>query len=180
VNGPRSRDEAKEHLQSRLKSERIMNYSDRFNNAVEFVFEHECVYDSKHNVIVENVPGDSGGPTKYGIDHASHPDVDIANLTADGAKKIYYNSYWCPVYAEELGAPVGEFMFDTSVNNGVGYAVRVLQTVLGVGVDGRMGPVTLGVAHSRDSHELFSKLVEARNQHYQAIVDRIPNDCQIP
>jgi lysozyme family protein len=135
----------------------IMNYSERFNNAVEFVFEHECVYDSKHNVIVEDVPGDSGGLTKHGIDHASHPDVDIANLTADGAKQIYYNSYWCPVYAEELGAPVGEFMFDTGVNKGIGYAVRVLQTVLGVSVDGRIGPVTLGAARCSDSQELFSK-----------------------
>jgi lysozyme family protein len=155
-----------------------MNYSDRFNNAVEFVFVHECVYDSKHNVIVENVPGDSGGPTKYGIDHASHPDVDIANLTADGAKKIYYDSYWCPVYADELGSPIGEFMFDTGVNNGIGYAVRVLQTVLGIGVDGRIGPVTLGEARRQDSQELFSKLVEARNQHYRAIVDRIPGDAK--
>jgi lysozyme family protein len=109
---------------------------------------------------------------------ASHPDVDIANLTAEGAKEIYFNSYWCPVYAEELGGPVGEFMFDTGVNNGIGYAVRVLQTVLAVAVDGRIGPITLGAAHCRDSQELFSKLIEARNQHYRAIVDRIPNDAK--
>lgn len=38
--------------------------------------------------------------------------------------------------------------------------------------------MTLGAAHSRDSQELFLKLVEARNQHYPPIVNRIPNDAK--
>jgi hypothetical protein len=63
-----------------------MSYSELFNEAVKLVFQHECAFDSQGNVKAENVPGDSGGPTKYGIDHASHPDVNIYNLTGDGAK----------------------------------------------------------------------------------------------
>src|SRR6478735_11274468 len=37
----------------------------------------------------ENVPGDPGGPTKYGIDQRSHPDVNIRALTKEQAKAIY-------------------------------------------------------------------------------------------
>jgi hypothetical protein len=50
-----------------------MSYSELFNEAVKLVFQHECAFDSQGNVKAENVPGDSGGPTKYGIDHASIP-----------------------------------------------------------------------------------------------------------
>lgn len=151
-----------------------MSYSQRFNSAIEFIFEHECVYDSRGRVIPENVAGDSGGLTKYGIDAASHPNVDIAHLTEDGAKDIYFKCYWCPVRAEQLNAPVGEFMFDTAVNNGFGYAVQVLQGVLGVKVDGVMGPITLEAANRSDANGLFTKLMYARSEHYHGIVSRHP------
>ena len=57
--------------------------------------------------------------------------------------EIYYKCYWCPAHAEELNPPIGEFMFDTAVNNGLGYAVKVLQGALGVDRDGVIGPVNL-------------------------------------
>jgi hypothetical protein len=65
-----------------------------FNLAIAFILPHEeefarGYWGDERFVVVENVPGDDGGLTKYGIDEESHPDVDIANLTRDQAIAIY-------------------------------------------------------------------------------------------
>ena len=48
-----------------------------FNDIIEVVLHHEGGY--------VNDPDDPGGETNFGIAKRSHPDVDIANLTKDGA-----------------------------------------------------------------------------------------------
>ena len=55
---------------------------DTFEEIIDKVIEHEGGY--------VNDPDDPGGETKYGIAKKSNPDVDIANLTIEEAKKIYY------------------------------------------------------------------------------------------
>ena len=52
-----------------------------FNDIIEVVLHHEGGY--------VNDPDDPGGETNFGIAKRSHPDVDIKNLTKDGAKEIY-------------------------------------------------------------------------------------------
>ena len=52
-----------------------------FDEIIEVVLHHEGGY--------VNDPDDPGGETNFGIAKRSHPDVDIANLTKDGAKEIY-------------------------------------------------------------------------------------------
>ena len=51
-----------------------------FNDIIEVVLHHEGGY--------VNDPVDPGGETNFGIAKRSHPDVDIANLTKEGAKEI--------------------------------------------------------------------------------------------
>ena len=50
-----------------------------FDEIIEKVLEHEGGY--------VNDPDDLGGETKYGITKRFYPDVDIKNLTIDGAKE---------------------------------------------------------------------------------------------
>ena len=57
-----------------------------FNEIIEVVLHHEGGY--------VNDPKDPGGETNFGIAKRSHPDVDIKNLTKDGAKEIYKEHYW--------------------------------------------------------------------------------------
>lgn len=73
----------------------------------------------------EDVPGDSGGPTKFGIDSASHPGVDIRNLTREQAIAIYYQE-WSREGCESLTYPMGELFFDCCVNSGYGEARQIL------------------------------------------------------
>jgi lysozyme family protein len=81
--------------------------------------------------------------TKFGVSAASYPQLDIANLTLDDARAIYRRDYFDRVRGDDLPAPLALLAFDAAVNNGVGMAVRWLQTVAGVAEDGDVGPHTI-------------------------------------
>jgi len=81
--------------------------------------------------------------TKYGIAAGSHPDLDIAALTLDGAKTIYRQEYWNLLRADELPAALALLVFDAAVNSGVSRAVKWLQAALRVKVDGIFGRETM-------------------------------------
>jgi lysozyme family protein len=94
-------------------------YSQRFLAFMPFIFKWEGGYD--------NDPDDPGGETKFGIDKRSHPNVDIRNLTRDGALEIYWNSYWVRQGCEWLAEPVGEVFFNACVNCGAARARALLE-----------------------------------------------------
>ncbi len=96
----------------------------RFNNFLPFIYDHENAYNKRHEVVVENVAGDPGGCTKYGIDKASHPGVDVANLTEPQAREIYWQE-WQAARADDMPAGVGECFFNCCVNCGVGRARKI-------------------------------------------------------
>lgn len=81
--------------------------------------------------------------TKFGISAAAYPTLDIAALTLEQARAIYLRDYWTPIRADDLPPPLAMLLFDAAVNNGVETAVRRLQQVLKVTVDGILGPLTL-------------------------------------
>ena len=93
-------------------------YSRRFTAFMPFIFKWEGGYD--------NDPDDPGGETKYGIDKRSHPEVDIRNLTREGALEIYWRAYWVKYGCEWLAGPVGEVFFNACVNCGAGRARQLL------------------------------------------------------
>lgn len=98
-----------------------------------FIFPHECVYAKGHHgdlahVVTENVDGDPGGLTKWGIDQASHPKVDIAHLDQRQAELIYWDRYWSPASPslDESGEGVGEVIMNCRVNCGMGRATKII------------------------------------------------------
>lgn len=91
--------------------------------------------------------------TKYGISAASYPNVDIANLTIEGAEAIYLPDFWNAVQGDALPWPLACLVFDCAVNQGQGTARVTLQQALGVAADGKIGPATLtAAAHSTRWH----------------------------
>jgi lysozyme family protein len=87
-----------------------------------------------------NNPADPGGETKYGISKRSYPNVDIANLTVEGAKEIYLRDFWNPIGDAH---PAIKFqVFDFAVNSGIQTAIRKLQAAIGVADDGHWGPLS--------------------------------------
>lgn len=128
-----------------------------------------------------NHPDDPGGETKYGITKRSYPDVDIAALTVEDARAIYYRDFWRPLMLDQvLDDQVAAEIFDTAVNMGRGRAVKIAQRAcnfLGssLAVDGAMGPKTLAAIDQwidRDPEALFKALNGFQFTHYADLVDR--------
>ena len=92
--------------------------TDNFEKAVDIVLKFEGGY--------SNNPLDSGGETKYGISKSAYPYLDIATLTLEKAKAIYYNDYWLRSGAALLPWPLSLIHFDTAVNMGVSRAKSFL------------------------------------------------------
>ena len=108
-----------------------------FDKSVEFVFAHEgCFSDD---------PADAGGLTRWGISQKNHPDVDIRNLTQEQATKIYQSEYWDACKCGDMPPALAFVVFDMAVNQGAGVAVRDLQKLLNVKVDGIIGAETMAM-----------------------------------
>ncbi len=120
----------------------------------------------------ENVPSDRGGPTKYGIDAASHPDINIRALTKEKARAIYLHDYWVPVRANDLPWPLNVVMMDIAVNNGRTRAVQWLQKLVGVVVDGVFGPKTMAAVKKNNPFALARLLLGRREVFYWEIAKR--------
>lgn len=108
-------------------------YSDRFNKFIDFIWSWECVFAKGHYgdynyVITENVDGDPGGLTKWGIDQNSQPHVNIKDLTQEGSKQIYWTNYWEKYKCESYAPGLGECVMNCCVNAGSGRANIILKT----------------------------------------------------
>lgn len=79
-----------------------------------------------------NDPTDKGGLTKYGISKKAFPNVDIANLTLDKAKKIYQDNYWktSNINLDSFDYKIALELFDIGVNQGIVTAAKKLQRAL--------------------------------------------------
>jgi len=149
-----------------------------FDKAVAFVLDSECVFQKGHHgnfdfVMSENVKGDRGGLTKFGIDHRSHPDVDIENLTLEQAKEIYRTEYWLKGLCDKMPWPVSFAHFDACVNTGIGQAAKFLQRAIGADADGAIGPKTLKAlvlaCGTRGPVAIAEEIVSSRETFYKKL-----------
>ena len=140
----------------------------KFDYIIEIVLEHEGGY--------VNDPDDPGGETNFGIAKRSHPDVDIANLTKEDAKIIYYQDYWMKNRVPQMPDDLKHIYFDMCVNQGRGRAVKILQRAsnakgANLKVDGGLGPKTVGAL---DGVEL-DRVRAYRIKYYADLVTRKPD-----
>lgn len=124
--------------------------------------------------------------SKYGVSAASHPNLDIANLTLDDAKGIYVSEYWGPLHCDEIpNEQVANKLFDMAVNTSAPFnpqtAVKILQRAINflepgevdspLKTDGDIGPVTLGYIKkwcSKDPEALFEAMNGEQYAYYKA------------
>ena len=139
-----------------------------FDDIIEVVLEHEGGY--------VNDPKDPGGETNFGVAKRSHPDVDIKNLTKEGAIEIYKETYWDRNKVESLSENLRHIYFDMCVNQGRGRAVKILQQSAnakgaGLKVDGGMGPKTIGAMKGVE----LDRVRAYRVKYYADLVTRKPD-----
>lgn len=73
-------------------------------------------------------PNDSNGaPSNFGINAKANPDVDVANLTPQGATEIYRKRYWDAIGADKMDPRLAHVAFDTAVIAGPGKANELLK-----------------------------------------------------
>lgn len=124
----------------------VFTGSDPFDDAFRRVMRYEGGY----------VANDAGkGPSKFGINKAANPDLDIAKLTEKDAKRIYRERYWDKISGDELAKKnpaLATVAFDTAVNMGVAPAKKLVEQSGG-------DP---------------SKILAAREQHYASLIEKDP------
>lgn len=116
-----------------------------FDKGFELVIGVEGGYQSPQEAIKRRDPG---GETKFGICKRQYPQLDITNLTIEQAKDIYRKNYWDMIKGDQLPFPLNVFVFDSSVNQGVDAAKRMLQKTLNVKQDGIIDVETLQKAQA--------------------------------
>lgn len=138
-----------------------------------------------------NDPVDSGGATKFGITFKTlkayrGEDIsveDVKNLGRDEAVSIYHDMYYTKPKIDLINdVAVQEVVMDHGINAGPANGVRLLQRVLGVGVDGRMGPQTAAAVDEYTQKHGTTKLIneysKARETYYRRLVERRPKDIK--
>lgn len=117
--------------------------------ALTLMFGHEGGY--------VNAATDRGGPTKYGITHTtlaayrgvkSVTAAQVKALTLAEAESIYRQQYWIQSGGDVLPVGLDYAAFDFGVNSGPVRAIKTLQQVVKVTVDGKIGPQTLAAVRA--------------------------------
>ncbi len=98
---------------------------------------------------------DPGGVTKYGISKRAYPALDIAALTLEDAKAVYYRDFWKHYHLDEIQAPqLAAKMLSILVNLAPREGALILQRALRaagapVAEDGTIGAQTIDAVNLR-------------------------------
>jgi lysozyme family protein len=104
-----------------------------------------------------NHPADPGGATMKGVTQATYDawrskhglsHQSVRSISQDEVEQIYRRDYWDRIHGDDLPSGLDLCVFDYAVNSGPSRAARALQKVLGVRVDGIIGPETLAAANA--------------------------------
>lgn len=125
-----------------------------------------------------NHKDDPGGPTMRGVIQRVYdawrkrnglPKRSVRNIEEHELQAIYRENYWQLVRGDELPPGVDLCVFDYGVNSGPSRSISHLQEVLGIKVDGNMGPVTIDAVNAADPVEIVNKLCARRRKFLRQI-----------
>lgn len=103
-----------------------------------------------------NDPSDSGGRTKYGISEKANPEAWAdGDVTYWEARTIYEKIYILDEKFNLLPESLKHQAIDHGVMSGPDTAARMLQQIVGVKVDGSIGPKTLEAVANYPGGKLF-------------------------
>lgn len=90
--------------------------------------------------------------------------------------KIFKKGYWDQIGGDKIKSQaIANTLADFAWGAGPGTAAKVVQRVLGVTVDGVIGPKTIAAINTKKEKELFDKLVEAKKTFYLTLPNQQAN-----
>lgn len=132
-----------------------------------FAFTHNL----EGGYVLSKLPGEKS-ETYAGIYRHAHPDwpgwarIDagdtISNTLKEAVKSFYFQEFWVRFNCEQLPFPLNALVYDFSVNSGGITAIKHLQKLLPVTVDGMLGANTAAAARGLDGAKLNTRYVASR------------------
>jgi len=124
-----------------------------------------------------NHKDDPGGITNWGCTKATweefvgHPvsEADMRALTPDDVAPLYKRKYWDKVSGDQLPKGLDYAVFDAAINSGPRRAAKWLQEIVGVTVDGAIGPKTLEVVNTYPVQFLIAQYNDTRLQYLESL-----------
>lgn len=158
-------------------------YSENFSKAIEIVLKHEGGYN--------DVVGDAGGATNYGVtlttitslkkdlNHDGRIDkLDIKSMSKEQAIDIYWDCYWKASY-DALPIKTCVKLFDTAVNTGNNQAHKFLQRALNnlgskLDDDGIIGQGTIAEVKKYADIDIVKQFGAEQLEFYKGLVAKKP------
>ena len=107
--------------------------------------------------------------TKWGLAAMTYPHLDIANITLEQAKGIYFNDWWLKLKMDCWPDVMKYQMFDAAFNHGTGRANQFLQFAARVKDDGVIGPKTITAVNMTDPNDLVLRFLAKRLRYFTEV-----------
>lgn len=140
---------------------------ERYTKAFNFMMKNEGGF-SDH-------PADRGGATLFGVSSKFFPQTynELQNATDDLERqqilfKFYHDEFWNPLYDQIRSERLAVRLFDLGVNLGVKRAVRLIQQIAGVTIDGVFGKQTLRAVNLYD---VYGNFIAEADKYYRSLDD---------
>lgn len=133
-----------------------------------------------------NNPKDRGGETNYGITIETLSEwrkrpvnaAEVKALTLAEAKQIYLALYIeRPGFDKIWNGHLRHLVVDSGVQHGQKRVTQWLQGLLGVTVDGKLGPKTAAAINGEDAGRLFNRLLARRIRFYGTLITSLPSQA---
>lgn len=129
---------------------------------------------------------DRGGASKFGLSTRFLEDFygrivpksEVRQLTVTQAQIIYRTAFYDTLSLKMFPIAMATTIFDQAVHSGVRSAVVSLQQVLGVHIDGVIGPITINAALTTNQKQLLWKYIQNRQDNYCRIVKADPSQLE--
>ena len=125
------------------------------------------------------VPGDRGGATNKGVTLETFRNTfgraktvdDLKSMTDAQWDYIYKRYFWNVWRADFINSQsIANLLVDWTWNSGTRYGIKLPQKVLGVSIDGVVGPKTIAAINNYpNERELFQKLWKEREDFFKRI-----------
>lgn len=137
----------------------------------------------RHTLTLEggynNIPGDNGGETNFGISKKAYPNEDIRAMTIERATELAYRDYYEKFHLELIQSfRIRAKVFDTGFNAYPTTAIKFLQRALGVHDDGVIGMETLTAIVGKEENTILYAMIKQQMLNYVRIVSHAENQAQ--